>query len=168
MTEVQASQTTTNTPEETRALAASLAPRLPRGSILALVGNLGAGKTCFVQGLAEGLGMTEPVTSPTYTLIQEYDPVGDGPMLVHADLYRIGDGAGPQGLGLDDYLFDFDGIVAIEWPERAPGLLPRAAWWITFERSEDPDRPDERRITITPPGSTSPESTPPAASSEHP
>lgn len=155
MSDVQASTHTTNNPEETRALAASLAPNLAPGSILALVGNLGAGKTCFVQGLAEGLGMTEPVTSPTYTLIQEYDAVADGPMLVHCDLYRIGDGAGPQGLGMDDYLFDFDGIVAIEWPERAPGLLPRAAWTITFERSDDPDRPDERQINIVPPSTSS-------------
>lgn len=154
MTDLKHSSHTTNNPEETRDLAAALAPKLPAGSILALVGNLGAGKTCFVQGLAEGLGMTEPVTSPTYTLIQEYDGVDDGPMLVHADLYRIGDGAGPQGLGMDEYLFDFDGIVAIEWPERAPGLLPREAWTITFERSDDADRPDERRIDITPPAAS--------------
>lgn len=111
---------TTRSPEETRALAAELAAELGPGSVLALHGDLGAGKTCFIQGFAAALGITEPVTSPTYTLIGEYE----GRLrLHHIDLYRL---SGPQealGLGLEEY-FDAGGITAIEWAERADGLLP--------------------------------------------
>lgn len=110
----------TNSPEKTWALAAELAAELNPGAVVALHGDLGAGKTCFVQGLAAALGIDEPVTSPTYTLIGEYQ--GRLP-LHHIDLYRL---SGPEealGLGLEEY-FDADGITAIEWAERAEGLLP--------------------------------------------
>jgi tRNA threonylcarbamoyladenosine biosynthesis protein TsaE len=110
----------TNSPEETWALAAELADELPAGTVIALHGDLGAGKTCFIQGYAVALGIDEPVTSPTYTLIGEYE--GRLP-LHHIDLYRL---SGPEealGLGLEEY-FDVNGITAIEWAERADGLLP--------------------------------------------
>lgn len=110
----------TNSPEETWALAAELAEELGPGTVMALHGDLGAGKTCFVQGLAAALGIDEPITSPTYTLIGEYE--GRLP-LHHIDLYRL---SGPEealGLGIEEY-FDVDGITAIEWAERAEGLLP--------------------------------------------
>lgn len=110
----------TNSPEETWELAAELANELGPGTVMALHGDLGAGKTCFVQGLAAALGIDEPITSPTYTLIGEY--VGRLP-LHHIDLYRL---SGPEealGLGIEEY-FDLDGITAIEWAERAEGLLP--------------------------------------------
>lgn len=110
----------TNSPEETWALAAELANELGPGTVIALHGNLGAGKTCFIQGYANALGIDEPITSPTYTLIGEYQ--GRLP-LHHIDLYRL---SGPEealGLGLEEY-FDSDGITAIEWAERAEGLLP--------------------------------------------
>ena len=110
----------THSPEETWALAAALADELDPGTVMALHGELGAGKTCFVQGLAAALGIDEPITSPTYTLIGEYE--GRLP-LHHIDLYRL---SGPEeavGLGLEEY-FDADGITAIEWAERAEGLLP--------------------------------------------
>ncbi|MEN8255564.1 MAG: tRNA (adenosine(37)-N6)-threonylcarbamoyltransferase complex ATPase subunit type 1 TsaE [Verrucomicrobiota bacterium] len=110
----------TNSPEETWELAALLAGELVPGTVIALHGDLGAGKTCLVQGLAAALGIDEPITSPTYTLIGEY--VGLVP-LHHIDLYRI---SGPEealGLGLEEY-FDAGGITAIEWAERAEGLLP--------------------------------------------
>jgi tRNA threonylcarbamoyladenosine biosynthesis protein TsaE len=110
----------TNSPEETWELAAILADELGPGSVMALHGNLGAGKTCFIQGFAAALGITEPITSPTYTIIGEYE--GRLP-LHHLDLYRL---SGPEealGLGLEEY-FDVDGITAIEWAERAEGLLP--------------------------------------------
>ncbi len=110
----------TNSPEETWTLAAELAEELPAGTVMALHGDLGAGKTCFIQGFAAALGIDEPVTSPTYTLIGEYE--GRLP-LHHIDLYRL---AGPEealGLGLEEY-FDANGITAIEWAERAEGLLP--------------------------------------------
>jgi len=110
----------THSPEETWALAAELVEELVPGSVVALHGDLGAGKTCFVQGLAAALGIDEPITSPTYTLIGEYE--GRLP-LHHIDLYRL---SGPEealGLGLEEY-FDVNGITAIEWAERAEGLLP--------------------------------------------
>lgn len=110
----------TNSPEETWALAAELAAELAPGTVIALHGDLGAGKTCLVQGLAAALEIDEPITSPTYTLIGEYE--GRLP-LHHIDLYRL---SGPEealGLGLEEY-FEADGITAIEWAERAEGLLP--------------------------------------------
>lgn len=110
----------TNSPEETWGLAAELAEELGAGTTLALHGDLGAGKTCFIQGFAVALGIDEPITSPTYTLIGEYE--GRLP-LHHIDLYRL---SGPEealGLGLEEY-FDVNGITAIEWAERAEGLLP--------------------------------------------
>ena len=110
----------TNSPEETWALAAELSGELGSGTVIALHGDLGAGKTCFIQGYAAALGIDEPITSPTYTLIGEYE--GRLP-LHHIDLYRL---SGPEealGLGLEEY-FDADGITAIEWAERAEGLLP--------------------------------------------
>lgn len=110
----------TNSPDETWELAAELANELGAGTVIALHGDLGAGKTCFIQGFAAALGIDEPVTSPTYTLIGEYE--GRLP-LHHIDLYRL---SGPEealGLGLEEY-FDMNGITAIEWAERAEGLLP--------------------------------------------
>ena len=110
----------TNSPEETWELAAVLADEVGAGTVMALHGDLGAGKTCFIQGFAAALGIDEPITSPTYTLIGEYE--GRLP-LHHIDLYRL---AGPEealGLGLEEY-FDVNGITAIEWAERADGLLP--------------------------------------------
>jgi len=110
----------TNSPEETWELAAELAAELGAGTVIALHGDLGAGKTCFIQGLAAALGIDEPITSPTYTLIGEYE--GRLP-LHHIDLYRLSGPAEALGLGLEEY-FDANGITAIEWAERAEGLLP--------------------------------------------
>lgn len=110
----------TNSPEETWELAAELANELGAGTVIALHGDLGAGKTCFIQGLAAALGIDEPITSPTYTLIGEYE--GRLP-LHHIDLYRLSGPAEALGLGLEEY-FDANGITAIEWAERAEGLLP--------------------------------------------
>ncbi len=122
----------THSPEETWELAAELAGELGPGTVIALHGDLGAGKTCFVQGYAAALGIDEPVTSPTYTLIGEYQ--GRLP-LHHIDLYRI---SGPEealGLGLEEY-FDAGGIVAIEWAERAEGLLPPGLLHIRIETDD--------------------------------
>ena len=110
----------TNSPEETWELAARLAEELGAGTVLALHGELGAGKTCFVQGLAAALEIDEPITSPTYTLIGEYE--GRLP-LHHIDLYRLSGPTEALGLGLEEY-FDARGITAMEWAERAEGLLP--------------------------------------------
>lgn len=110
----------TNSPEETWELATELADELPAGTVMALHGELGAGKTCFIQGYAAALGIDEPITSPTYTLIGEYE--GRLP-LHHIDLYRLSGPVEALGLGLEEY-FDVNGITAIEWAERAEGLLP--------------------------------------------
>lgn len=123
----------TNSPEETWELAAELADELGAGTVMALHGDLGAGKTCFIQGFAAALGIDEPITSPTYTLIGEYE--GRLPFH-HLDLYRL---SGPEealGLGLEEY-FDVNGITAIEWAERAEGLLPENLLHIEIKADDD-------------------------------
>lgn len=111
-----------HSPEQTQRLGARLGELLSPGDVILLEGGLGAGKTVFAQGVAMGLGIEEPVTSPTFTLIHEYQ--GRVP-LYHVDLYRIGGAVEAADLGLEDYLYG-DGITLIEWPERAAGILPRA------------------------------------------
>ena len=122
----------TNSPEETWDLAAELAGELGAGTVIALHGDLGAGKTCFIQGLAAALDIDEPITSPTYTLIGEYE--GRLP-LHHIDLYRLSGPVEALGLGLEEY-FDVNGITAIEWAERAEGLLPPDLIHIRIEANE--------------------------------
>jgi len=99
-------------------------------AVIALHGNLGAGKTCFTQGLAQAAGVTEPVCSPTYTLISEYQ--GTVPFH-HIDLYRLGGPEEAYDLGLDEYL-ETDGITVIEWAERAAELIPPNAIHVRLER----------------------------------
>ncbi len=106
---------------------------LEKPAIIALHGNLGAGKTCFTQGLAQAAGVTEPVCSPTYTLISEYQ--GTVPFH-HIDLYRLGGPEEAYDLGLDEYL-ETDGITVIEWAERAAELIPPNAIHIRLERGAD-------------------------------
>jgi len=121
---------TTHSPEETGQFAARFADELEPGDILALKGSLGSGKTCFVQGLARGLGITERyITSPTFVLIREYK--GRLP-LYHIDLYRLGSGIEIWMLGLDEYM-NGDGVTAIEWPEKAEDGLPERTIKISIE-----------------------------------
>lgn len=127
---------------ETQAVAAGLAARLRPGDVVALQGELGSGKTCFAQGLGRALGVQGPIGSPTFTLINEY--AGRLPFH-HVDLYRLSGVAEALDLGLDDAL-DGDGVTAIEWPERAPGLIPPRAWRVKLEA--DPDDPGARWIEI--------------------
>ena len=112
--------------ETTRGLGRSLARELPRGSILLLSGPLGAGKTSLVQGLAEGLGITEPITSPTFALAQHY-PQGT-PQLVHLDLYRLELPASADELFLqeEEEARAAGALMAVEWPERLGLDLPEA------------------------------------------
>ncbi len=108
-------------PEETAALGTALAALLQPGDVVALSGDLGAGKTTLVQGLARGLGITQPVTSPTFILINEYRST---PPLYHVDCYRLVDApAEAWAIGLDELLYD-DGICVIEWADRLRSLLP--------------------------------------------
>ncbi len=104
----------------THAVAASLVARLRAGAVIALHGELGAGKTTFVQGLGVALRVQEPVTSPTFTLVNEYR--GDLTVF-HVDLYRLAGEVDAETIGLDECM-SAGGITVIEWPERAPGLLP--------------------------------------------
>lgn len=134
--------------EGTRALATRLARELGRGHILALLGDLGAGKTAFVRHLAAALGLAEGerVASPSYALVHEYllDPPREGAtVLAHLDLYRIGDDDELAGLGFDE--LTEEAITAIEWPERAPSTLNRASHILRFEVLGD----TARRVTIT-------------------
>ena len=129
-------QIETKSAAETQALAGRLAAEMPPGAVLCLHGDLGAGKTCFVQGLARALGVRRPVGSPTFTLINEYK--GPKP-LAHIDLYRIRGAGDAFGLGLDDYLCHYPGIVAIEWAERVAELLPEDCWHVRLEMGAGED-----------------------------
>ena len=110
-----------NTTAQTEAIGQALAQHLRPGDVVAFFGDLGAGKTAFTRGLARGLGITDPVTSPTYTIVNEY-PSGRIP-LFHFDMYRLSGAEALFDLGWEDYL-DRGGVCAVEWSERAEGLLP--------------------------------------------
>ena len=114
----------TYTEEETEKVGFKLAESVEPGAVFALHGNLGAGKTVFTRGFARGLGIVEPISSPTFTIIQEY-PVPDGSWFFHLDLYRINDSSAALAFGLDEYLEDDSVIMLIEWSERIPELLPK-------------------------------------------
>ena len=134
----------TSSEAETRALASRIARALPAGSLLGLVGDLGAGKTVFVQGLAEGLsgGEQARVRSPSYIIVEEH---ATEPRLIHADLYRIGDVAELDGIGFEEIVDDPGAIVAVEWFERAEGLVLPPALQIVFETGQG----DVRRLTFS-------------------
>lgn len=110
----------TDSAEETEALGESVGKRISAGTVLAFTGDLGAGKTAFTRGLARGLGITERVTSPTYTIVNEYE--GGRLPLFHFDLYRIQDGEELFDIGWEDYLMR-SGVCAVEWSENAAGFL---------------------------------------------
>ena len=133
------------TAEATRALAAEIARRALPGTVLALSGDLGAGKTCFIQGLAAGLGVRGPVTSPTFIMIAEY--AGRLP-LYHVDLYRTASLGEIRGLGLDE-LLGGAGVTAIEWAEKAEALLPPRTIRVHIRGAGDEPRTIE--IDGTPP-----------------
>ncbi len=135
----------TNSPEETYEIGRRMGADATPGTIITLDGDLGAGKTLFTKGFAEGLGVTEPVNSPTFTILQEYH---DGRIpLFHFDVYRIGDPGEMDEVGFDDYVYG-DGATLIEWSKLIDELIPREAVRITIER--DALRGDDyRKITIT-------------------
>jgi len=124
-----------NSPAETEGIGRQFAKELNVGSILALEGELGSGKTQFTKGLVAGLESSAPVTSPTFTIIHEY-PGGRLPVY-HFDFFRLENRESVAQLGLDDYFFG-DGISVIEWADRFPESIPNQARWILFEiRSEN-------------------------------
>jgi tRNA threonylcarbamoyladenosine biosynthesis protein TsaE len=129
---------------ETWQTAAAVAELLPDGGVVALSGELGAGKTTFVQGLAQALGIQRPVTSPTFTLVGEYRGANQR-QLVHMDLYRLRSPDDLLVIGFAEYL-ECGAIVAIEWPDRAGDLLPKDAVHVELRTMRDPD---VRLIRIT-------------------
>ena len=135
----------TNSAEETFALGKKLGELAQPGQIYTLVGDLGVGKTVFTQGLANGLGITEPISSPTFTIIQEYEE-GRLPFY-HFDVYRIGDIEEMEEIGYDDYFFG-QGVCMIEWANLIEELLPKNIIQVVIEKDLDKGF-DYRRITIT-------------------
>ena len=135
-------QITTHSADETQALGQRLAKRLLPGDVIAYFGDLGAGKTALTRGIAQGLGVTDLVTSPTYTIVNEY-LTGRIP-LFHFDMYRLGSSDELIDIGWEDYLAR-GGVCAVEWSENVEDAL-RDAIHITIEK--DPLEPDTRRITI--------------------
>lgn len=135
-------QITTHSADETQALGQRLAKRLLPGDVIAYFGDLGAGKTALTRGIAQGLGVTDLVTSPTYTIVNEY-LTGRIP-LFHFDMYRLGSSDELFDIGWEDYLA-CGGVCAVEWSENVEDAL-RDAIHITIEK--DPLEPDTRRITI--------------------
>ncbi len=125
--------------EMTFGIAAEFAGGLRSGDVLALVGELGAGKTCFVQGLAHGLGVPERtyVRSPSFILMNEY-PGGRLPMY-HFDFYRLVDPGELADLGLDEYFYG-DGVTVVEWADRFPGSMPKTARTISFRIAGETER----------------------------
>ena len=130
----------TQSPEQTEALGFALGQRLSPGDIIAYKGDLGAGKTAFTRGLAKGLGCTEQVTSPTYTIVNEY--LSGRLPLFHFDMYRLSSSEDLWGIGWDDYL-DRNGVCAVEWSENVEDAMENALW-VTIESLGG----DRRRITL--------------------
>jgi tRNA threonylcarbamoyladenosine biosynthesis protein TsaE len=119
-----------NSLAETEAIARQIAETLVAGSVLALKGELGSGKTLFTQGLVAGLQSDATVTSPTFTIVHEYR--GGRLPVYHFDFFRLEDRESAGRLGLEDYFFS-DGVSVIEWADRFPELIPEQARWISFE-----------------------------------
>jgi len=132
----------THSPQETRALGGRLADVLWAGAVVAFTGDLGAGKTAFVSGMAEALGVEERVTSPTFTIVNEYE--GGRLPLFHFDMYRLGDADELFHIGWEDYLAR-GGICAVEWSENVEEAIEDDAVRVAIRRGEDEN---SRIITI--------------------
>lgn len=131
-------------PEDTWDLGKSLGEKASPGDVVCLNGDLGVGKTVFTQGFAAGLGIQEPVNSPTFTIVQQYD---DGRLpLYHFDVYRIGDISEMDEVGYEDCFYG-DGVTLIEWPGRIRELLPDHVISVTIEKDLEKGF-DYRKITV--------------------
>lgn len=134
----------TFSPEETRELGRKIGAEAEPGSVYTLVGDLGVGKTVFTQGIAEGLEISEPINSPTFTIVQVYE---EGRMpFYHFDVYRIGDIEEMDEIGYEDYFYG-EGICMIEWANLIEEILPERRWDITIEKDLEKGF-DYRKITI--------------------
>lgn len=135
----------TNSVEETYLFGEALGESLTKGDILALQGSLGAGKTTLTHGIAQGLGIWTPISSPTFTLLFEH-PAGERSIpLFHFDAYRLRDETEWYDAGFDEYL-DGSGVVVIEWADRIKNLLPENTIWLLLEAESE--RPEQRKFTL--------------------
>jgi len=140
-------QRISDTPEMTAAIARAIGATAKPGDVIILSGDLGAGKTTMTKGIAEGLGLTQIIKSPTYTIIREYQQ-GKIP-LYHMDIYRVGEE--PEDLGLEEY-FDGDGLSVVEWGELLGAFLPKEYVTITLEK--DNQELTKRRLSFEAVGSS--------------
>ena len=131
----------TNSPGETEKIGSLLAQKLQPGTVIAYKGDLGAGKTAFTRGLARGLGISDPVTSPTYTIVNEY--LGGRLPLFHFDMYRLHSADDLFDIGWDDYL-ERGGVCAVEWSENVAEAM-ESPITVTIEKTGE----QSRKITIT-------------------
>ncbi|MFC2030442.1 tRNA (adenosine(37)-N6)-threonylcarbamoyltransferase complex ATPase subunit type 1 TsaE [Chloroflexota bacterium] len=134
-----------HSPAQSLRLGTRLGSLLQVGDIICLEGDLGTGKTCLTQGMGRGMGITQPITSPTFTLVAEYQPPSAGPLLYHVDLYRLHAPIEEAwAFGLDEYLSGI-GVCVIEWAERIAEALPSERLWITLHHLDA----SKRSITMT-------------------
>ena len=133
----------TNSAQETEALGQELVQKMAPGTVIAFSGDLGAGKTAFVRGMARGLGIPARVTSPTFPIVNEYE--GGRLPLFHFDMYRLADADALFDIGWEDYL-DRGGICAVEWSEQVADAMPSDTVYVTITRM--PDLETGRVITI--------------------
>lgn len=137
----------THSEQETEAAGEALAKTLPEGAVIALYGDLGAGKTAFVRGMARGLGLTDRVSSPTFTIVNEY--LGGDKPLFHFDMYRL---SGPEelfGVGWDDYLTR-GGVIAVEWSENVEAAFEGTELRVRLTRLGDETREIEIEMEDAP------------------
>lgn len=135
-----------NSPRETQDFAKKLAKDFKKtGGIIALTGELGAGKTTFVQGFAKGLGIKEKIISPTFVLIRQHKIPNSDNFLFHIDLYRLEEKVNPKTLGLEDMLKNKENIILIEWGEKIKELSAKETFWINFRKQTN----DSRKISTS-------------------
>lgn len=132
-----------NSCSDTQRIAYDFAKQLNAGDVLCMYGDMGVGKTAFVQGLAEGLGISEPITSPTFTIVNEY--YGRLP-LYHFDVYRIADSDEMFEIGYEEYVYG-EGVSVIEWPQLIDDILPEKRYNVTITKNYD-EHDDYRKINI--------------------
>lgn len=130
----------TNSAEETIEIGKSFAEKLNKGTVVLLSGEMGAGKTVFVKGMAQGLGIKSLITSPTYAYMNDYDGI-----LYHYDCYRLTSGEDAESLGLTDYFYA-GGICVVEWSENIADVIPSGAIRVTIEKTGETQRSIEIEV----------------------
>lgn len=126
--------TITHSPSQTQSLGKKLAQNFVDGTVVCLRGNLGAGKTTLVQGIAKGLGIKRRISSPTFIIVRRY------PRFWHIDLYRLTSLEEARAVGIEEILEDKTGVILIEWPEKIEEILPKKRWEIKMEIISEKDR----------------------------